>query len=313
MSVVRVLFLGTPEFAIPSLDALLKDEHFEVVGVVTQPDRPAGRQRSLTASPVKQFAQSQGLKVISPETVKDATVLAEIKNFGADAAVVVAFGQILPQDFLDLFTFGAVNIHSSILPRWRGAAPMQRALMAGDTEGGVTLQKIVLALDAGDILGLRKVAIDDAMNAVELHDRLKLLACDLIKIEFMDYIRGHLVGLPQDSNGITYAKKIDKAESEIRWNRSAQDIHNQVRGLALGPQAWTHRAAKKLKILRTKVAGTKSTGVPGAVVAASAGSFSVQCGQGVLEILEVQPESKAAMKVDAFLRGYPTQKGEQLG
>lgn len=313
MSVVRVLFLGTPEFAIPSLNALLEDDHFEVVGVVTQPDRPAGRNRKLTPSPVKVFALEKGLKVISPEKVKTPEVMAEISDFGADAAVVVAFGQILTQEFLDLFTYGAVNVHSSILPRWRGAAPMQRALMAGDTETGVTLQHIVLELDAGDVLGIRRVSVSSEMNAVELHDQLKELARDLIKVDFMDYIRGNLVGEPQDVSKVTYAKKIDKGEAEIDWNKSARTIHNQVRGLAMGPQAWTLRGDKKLKILRSRVAAGSASGAPGEILAVRPDALIVGCGQGALEVLEVQPESKAQMKIDAYMRGYPTSKGDRFG
>ncbi|HWU43744.1 MAG TPA: methionyl-tRNA formyltransferase, partial [Bdellovibrio sp.] len=192
MSKVRVCFLGTPEFAVTSLKALLSDDHFEVVGVVTQPDRPAGRKLQLTPSPVKQLAIVNNLKVLAPEALKkNPLMLDEIRNWGAEVAVVVAFGQILTQEFLDSFRFGCVNIHGSILPRWRGAAPIQRAIEAGDLESGVTLQKMVKKLDAGDIIGLRRIKITPEMNAMELHDQLALLGADLLRVELMDYVRGN--------------------------------------------------------------------------------------------------------------------------
>lgn len=302
MSVVRVVFLGTPEFAVPSLEALIEDEHFEVVGVVSQPDRPAGRKRKLTPSPVKVFAESKGLEVLSPEAVKEEDILAKIRDYKADAAVVVAFGQILTQDFLDIFPFGAVNIHSSILPRWRGAAPMQRALMEGDCESGVSLQKIVLKLDAGDVLGTRKVELDDKINAIELHDQLKVLACDLLKVDFMDYVRGNLGGTPQDETQVTYAKKIEKSEAVIDWGKPAQEIHNQIRGLAMGPQPWAILSGMKLKFHRSAVVNEQ--GSPGDILKKTDGEFIIACGEKALQILEIQPESKAKMDIKAFLRGY---------
>jgi methionyl-tRNA formyltransferase len=258
------LFLGTPEFAVPSLQCLLKDEHFEVVGVVTQPDRPAGRKRRLTPSPIKVFAEEQGLTVYTPEKVKNPEVLEQLKKTNADVAVVVAFGQLLPQAFIDLFTFGAVNIHSSILPRWRGAAPMQRAIMAGDQETGVCLQKIVLKLDAGDVLGIRRVELTDDMDAIDLHDVLKEKSCELLEVELMDYVRGNLGGIAQDESLVTYAKKLETSEGLIDWSKPARETLNQIRGLALGPKTWTFRDGKKLKILKAQMADGQ--GAPGQVI-----------------------------------------------
>ena len=221
MSKVRVCFLGTPDFAVVALKQLLADEHYQVVGVVTQPDRPAGRKMQLTPSPVKQFALSQGLQVITPESVNKDFILQEIESWGAEIAVVVAFGQILSQKFMDLFPFGAVNIHGSILPRWRGAAPIQRAIEAGDVESGVTLQKIVKQLDAGDVIGLRKTVIEPDLTSSQLYERLADLGAELLHIELMDYIRGNLAPMPQDPAGVTIAKKIEKSEAVIDWTRSA--------------------------------------------------------------------------------------------
>lgn len=309
MSIVRVLFLGTPDFAVPSLKALLDDEHFEVVGVATQPDRPAGRNRKLTASPVKKFAQENGLEVFTPETVKNPEVLENFQSLNADAAVVVAFGQILPQEFLDLFTYGAVNVHSSLLPRWRGAAPIQRALMAGDQETGVCLQKVALKLDAGEVLGFRKVEITDEMNALELHDILKEKACDLLTIEFMDFIRGNLAGIPQDESLVTWAKKIEVSEGVIDWRHSAREIHNQVRGMSMGPKTWTFRQGKKLKILKTEIVEEDGES-PGEILSFDKSSFVIACGQGSLRVWRVQPESKAPLDVSEYLKGYPLKVGE---
>ena len=311
MSKVRIVFLGTPEFAVHALKELVKDEHFEIVGVVTQPDRPAGRKMQLTPSPVKSFAQSHGLQVISPESVNKEVILQEIEKWSAEVAVVVAFGQILSTKFLGLFKMGAVNIHGSILPRWRGAAPIQRAIEAGDTESGVTLQKIVKELDAGDIIGIRKCAVDPNMSAMQLHDELAVLGADLLHLELMDYMRGNLAPIPQDPAGITFAKKIDKAECEINWSLPAQQIHNKVRALQMGPGAFTVWQGKKLKIHETRVSSLP--GVPGAVASVTADELIVGCSQGSLSLVTVQPESRTRMKISEFLKGNALAKGDRFG
>lgn len=304
MSKVRVCFLGTPEFAVQSLKSLLSDDHFEVVGVVTQPDRPAGRKMQLTPSAVKTFALSKGLNVISPESVKSEEVQEEIKKWTAEVAVVVAFGQILTQKFMDLFAFGAVNIHGSLLPKWRGAAPIQRAVEAGDTETGVTLQKIVKALDAGDVLGVRKVRLDDNITAMELHDQLALLSGELLHVELMDYVRGNLAPVPQDPAGVTHAKKLDKSESQIDWNLSAKQIHNKVRAFTMGPGTFTTLAGKKIKIHRTRLNPQASSAKPG-TVKWTGDSLLVQTGQQeILEILELQPESRNKISAQEFAKGH---------
>lgn len=210
MSRVRVGFLGTPEFAVTCLRSIIEDEHFEVVGVVTQPDRQAGRKMVLTASPVKSFASAQGLRVISPDSVNKDYILAEVQKWGAEIAIVVAFGQIVSQKFLDSFKFGCVNVHASLLPQWRGAAPIQRAIEAGDKISGVSLQKMVKALDAGDVIGRRMTPITDQMNAKDLHDKLAFLGADLLRVELMDYIRGNLAPLPKTKAKSPTLKKLIK-------------------------------------------------------------------------------------------------------
>lgn len=319
MSKVRVCFLGTPEFAVTSLQALLDDEHFEVVGVVTQPDRPAGRKMQLTPSPVKSLALSRGLPVLTPESLrKEPESVEQIRAWRAEVAVVVAFGQILTQAFLDMFPFGAVNVHGSILPRWRGAAPIQRGIEAGDTESGVTLQKMVKKLDAGDIIGLRRVPLDSEITAMELHDKLAVLGADLLRVELMDYVRGNLVPQPQDESLVTYAHKIDKAESEIRWELPAVAIHNKIRALTMGPGSYTLLGGKKLKIHKTQVRDSGGASSPlfpeaGRLLDVTDKYLSVRCGTGVLNIFEVQPESRTRMTVADFLKGHPLKAGDHLG
>jgi methionyl-tRNA formyltransferase len=311
VSKVRVCFLGTPEFSRVALEALAKDEHFEIVGVVTQPDRPAGRKMQLTPSAVKSFALAHGLKVISPESVNKDVILEEIRSWTAEVAVVVAFGQILSEKFLKLFQRGAVNIHGSILPRWRGAAPIQRAIEAGDTESGVTLQKIVKELDAGDILGIRKLKLETDLSAMDVHDQMAVLGADLLHVELMDYVRGNLAPVPQDPKGVTFAKKISKAESEIDWNRKATDLHNKIRALQMGPGTFTKLQGKVLKIHKSQV--TDASGPAGTVLAVSGDELVIGCGQGSLRLLVVQPESKARMSIADFLKGRNLEKGEKLG
>lgn len=312
MSKVRVCFLGTPEFAVVCLKELLNDEHFEIVAVVTQPDRPAGRKMQLTPSPVKEFALSKGLHVISPESVNKEPMLQEIEKWGAEVGVVVAFGQILSTKFLNLFPKGCVNVHGSVLPRWRGAAPIQRAIEAGDIDSGVTLQKVVKELDAGDLIGTRRTTIKPDQTAAELYDELALLGADLLHVEFMDYLRGNLAPTPQDPSGVTYAKKIEKTESEILWSElTGQQVHNKVRAFNMGPGTWLSLAGKKVKVHKTKVA--QGSGKPGEVIEVSEDRLVVAAKSGAVEILELQPESRNRMPAKDFLKGHPLKKGDLLG
>lgn len=313
MSKVRVLFLGTPDFAVASLARLVSDPHFEIVGVVSQPDRPAGRKMQLKASPVKELALSHGLTVFTPETVNTQEFRDQIKALNAESAAVVAFGQILGQKFLDLFPRGCVNVHGSLLPRWRGAAPIQRAIMAGDGVTGVALQIIVRKLDAGPVLGIRKIALLDSMNSLDVHDVLKGIGADLLAVEYMDYLRGNLTPVAQDEALVTIAPKIDKNEARIDWSKPARAVFNQIRGLAMGPSAHSTRAGAALKFHQTRVAEeTGARATPGEVVGIDATRFTVACGQGSLEVLEVQPESRSKLKASDYLRGYPMKPGERF-
>lgn len=313
MSVIRTVFLGTPEIARHCLESLLADEHFKIVGVITQPDRRAGRKMKLTPSPVKELALAHKIPVLTPVNFKDPELLAEIAGWGAEAGVVVAFGQILPQSFLDIYPRQVVNVHTSLLPHWRGAAPIQRSIMAGETETGVSLQVMVKKLDAGDVIGVRRLQVPESMNAVDLHDAMKPLAADLLRVEFMDYLRGNLVPTPQDDSQVTYAHKIDKQEGLIDWRRPAIQILNQMRGLALGPGVYTTRQGKKLKLHRAQVESYSKKTTPGQVIVVDGDSFLVASGVDALRVETVQPESRAQMSVKDYLRGYPIKPGEKLG
>jgi methionyl-tRNA formyltransferase len=310
MSKVRVVFLGTPNFAVSALKALLEDEHYEVVGVVTQPDRPAGRKMQLQASPVKSFCFSRGLKVISPETVNSDVMLDEFEIWAAEVAIVVAYGQILSEKFIKLFPLGAVNIHGSLLPRWRGAAPVQRAIAYGDSETGVTLQKIVKKLDAGDVLGFRKITITDDLDAEVLLNKMAELSADLLHVELMDYVRGNLSGVPQDETQITYAKKIEKNEGLIDWSKSSRQIFNKVRAFVMGPGTWTTYNKAKLKIHKVNIINEPTQEKAGTVIVANGEDFWVSTGDGIIQVLEVQPESRNRMNIADFIKGYGLKKGE---
>jgi methionyl-tRNA formyltransferase len=306
VSRIRILFLGTPDFAVPALQSLLTDDHFEVVGIVSQPDRPVGRKQEILPTPVKEVALKAGIRVFQPEKVSQPEIIEELKLLKPEAAVVVAFGQILSNEFLNLFPLKAVNLHASLLPRWRGAAPIQRALIAGDEESGVTLQVVVPALDAGPIVGVRKVKIHSEMDAGELYESLRQLGPQLLRTELMDYLRGNLSALEQDVSQVTIAKKIKKGEGAIDWAKSAKEIHQLFRGLKTWPGVWCTRDSKSLKFHQVAVQEKNGAGAkPGTVLAAGADGILVACGAGSLLLKEVQPESKKSMLAASYLQGHP--------
>lgn len=303
----RVLFCGTPEFARHQLEALVQDKDYTVVTVVSQPDRPAGRGHKLTPSPVKSFALERGIPVLTPEAASDEEFITALKKQNYDVCIVVAYGQILRRSFLDMFPGKCVNLHASLLPRWRGAAPIQRAIMSGDAETGICLQVVVPKLDAGAVIGERKLTLQISDDALTVYDKLGTLGKELLAVELKKFLDGSLQPISQDESLVTYAHKIEKRESEIDWSKPAIELHNQVRGLAAGPQASTYFQGKRLKILRTLP--TSGQGAPGQIVEASGESLLVGCGEGLLQLLVVQPESKKPMAVSEFLRGYSVDKG----
>lgn len=316
MKKLKVCFLGTPEFAATSLRYLLSDPYFEIVGVVTQPDRPAGRKLQLTPSEVKVLALENNLNVLTPENLrKEPDVLEQIQKWKAELAIVVAFGQILNEEFLNSFEFGAVNIHGSLLPKWRGAAPIQRSLQNGDRETGVSLQKIVKQLDAGDVIGVRRIAVADDWNANLMYQKLAELGAELLQFDLKDFIKGHLIPIKQDESLVTIAKKIDKSEAEIDWALKSDRIHNQVRGFSMGPGSYTWLDGKKIKIHRSKVKDLTNVDIEkiGRIVGIQRDSISVQCGQGVLDLIDVQPESRNRMSVSDFLKSHPIELKKRFG
>ncbi len=320
----KIVFLGTPDFACPTLEFLLSDTSgFDVVGVITQPDRPAGRNLEVKPSRVKSVMdnyfiekgkRAKKIAVFSPESVSAPDILTKVDALKPDIAVVVAFGQILKPDFLKLFRLGAVNVHASILPRWRGAAPIAWAIISEDPVTGVTLQKVAPTLDAGDIIATSQMDLDESWDAPKLYSELSHRGADIVKRHLQDYIDGKIKAIPQDESQVTYAPKIKKEQGLINWNLRAGQICAQLRAFSPWPGVWTTRAGKKLKILRAKALEFKSAQPPGYLVSQDKYGFAVQCGGATaLLITVIQPESRARQPASEYLKGYPFTKGEYLG
>lgn len=317
MSRIRACFLGTPAFAEVHLKSLLENPIFEVVGVVTQPDRPAGRKMQLTPSPVKSSALAAGLPVLTPENLrKEPEVFSQIREWKADVAVVVAFGQILSQEFLDSFKFGAVNVHGSLLPLWRGAAPIQRSIEAGDKVTGVSLQQMVKKLDAGPVIAERRVELSDTITATELYNRLAVLGCELINIDLPRFINGEIKPVIQDENLVTVAPKIEKEESLLNWNMPAREIHNRVRAFTMGPGTYVNFQGKRLKIHKTSVVEKNATLIAGQIAEIGANQLVIQTSENQISLLEVQPESKSRQNIEDFMKSMqastPYKKGDSF-
>ncbi len=298
---LRLIFMGTPEFAVPTLLELVAHGH-DIAAVYTRAAKPAGRGMKLQLSPVEVEARRLGIPVLTPATLKTPEALEEFRAHGADAAVVVAYGMILPQAILDTPKLGCFNLHASLLPRWRGAAPINRAIMAGDTEAGVMVMKMDVGLDTGDVAMAERLAVTDAMTASDLHDALAPLGGDLMVRAIGALERGKLQLTPQGKEGITYAAKIEKAETRIDWNRPAREVLRHIHGLSPFPGAWCEitieGAAGRVKILRCELAVGSSA--PGDLLD---DRLTVACRQGALRILELQRAGKQPMKAEEFLRG----------
>ena len=311
MSKVRVVFMGTPDFAATPLESMARDDHFEIVEVITQPDKPKGRHMQVQPTEVKAMALKLGLPVRNTESVNTPEFLAHLKTLKADVAVVIAFGQIVSEEFLKLFPYGAVNVHGSLLPKWRGAAPIQRSIEAGDKETGVALQIMVKALDAGAVLGVRKISLGLEDTTSTVYEKLKNLSCELLHVELMDYVRGNLMGEKQDESKVTIAKKLKKEEGLINWNQTSEQITNKIRAFDVWPGTWTTWNGKQLKILKAIPAQAK--GAPGKVIKTDKDAFYVGTSDFSLKITQVQLEGKAKSSVEDFLRGYQLKEGESLG
>ncbi len=308
---MRVLFAGTPEFAIPSLAALIAAKH-DVAMTLTQPDRPAGRGMRETPSPVKRLAQEHGIEVFQPATLKTSDAQSKIAEVKADVMVVAAYGLILPQAILDLPRLGCINVHASLLPRWRGAAPIHRAILAGDRQTGITIMKMAAGLDTGPILsrGVLPIADDDTTGT--LHDKLAKLGGELIVQTLRDLETGTFTAVAQPAEGVTYAEKIAKQEAAIDWTLPASDTERRVRALNPFPVAQTQWRGKTLRIWRA-VAVASEVRKPGLVSAVEQDRIIVSCGEGAIGLLELQRPGGKRLAARDFLQGSTIAVGERLG
>ena len=303
---MRIIFMGTPDFAVPTLTEIVANGH-EVVAVYTRAPKPAGRGQAERRSPVHEAAEGFGIPVFTPKSLRGEAEQIVFASHGAELAVVVAYGLILPKPILDAPELGCLNLHGSLLPRWRGAAPIQRAVMAGDARTGVMVMQMDEGLDTGPVALVDEMPIGPDMTAGELHDRMMLVGADLMVRALAALERGSLAFTPQSAEGVTYAHKIDKAEARIDWNRPARDVHNQIRGLSPFPGAWfelmVNGAPVRVKVLRSSlVAGS---GAPGERIGEG---LTVACAEGAVRLTRVQRQGKDAMDDLAFLRGTPVDR-----
>jgi methionyl-tRNA formyltransferase len=307
---LRLIFMGTPDFAVPTLAEIVGRGH-DVVAVYTRAAKPAGRGMEPKPTPVEREARRFGLQVHTPATLRTPEAAAAFKAHGADAAVVVAYGLILPKPILDAVPLGCFNLHASLLPRWRGAAPINRAIMAGDRETGVMVMKMEEGLDTGPIAMERRVPIPSDMTAGQIHDALARLGADLMVNALSALERSSLTLTPQHAEGVIYAAKISNEETRIDWSRPAQAVHDHIRGLSPFPGAWCELAADgkpvRLKVLRSTMAAGSAE--PGTLLD---DALTVACGEGAVRILELQRAGRQAMKAGDFLRGQPLPRGTRL-
>lgn len=308
----RIVFMGTPDFAVPSLEALI-DRGYRVVGVVTQPDRPRGRKQVFTPPPVKVVAEKRGLSVFQPEKLRDPEGIRSVLAMEPDLVVTAAYGQIVPQAILDAPRYGCINVHASLLPKYRGGAPIHRAVIDGERETGITIMNMVPELDAGDILRQRAIPIDDRDHAGSLHDKLSRLGAELLLETLPDLLAGRIQPVPQDHRRATYAPNIRREDEWIDWRRSAREIYNQVRGLHPWPVASTTWRDTPLKIWWVEWSDAACDQPPGTVIAAGREGIEVAAGEGTVRITRLQPAGKRPMEAEEFLRGRRMSIGERLG
>ena len=310
---MRIVFMGTPDFAVGSLQALCESGKHEILAVVTQPDRPKGRGNKLLQTPVKEYALAQGLTVYQPQKVKTPEFVELLHELQPELIVVAAFGQFLSKEILELPKYGCINVHASLLPKYRGAAPIQYAIIKGEKESGVTIMQMDIGMDTGAMLDKVVVPIAENTTMGELHDALREQGAALL-LQVIDKIAaGTAVAEPQDNEQATYATLLDRSMEHIDWSKTAQEVHNLIRGFNPAPSTFTKLPnGKSLKIWGSKMTAKNSTAAAGTVIETGKHSFFVACGEGVLEITEVQPESKKRMPAQVFLNGRGVQEGDLL-
>ena len=306
---MRVIFAGTPDFAAIALAALIEAGH-EILAVLTQPDRPKGRGMKLTPSPVKTLTLQSNLPVWQPENLKDEAVQQQLRDLQADVMVVAAYGLLLPAAVLNIPEHGCLNIHASLLPRWRGAAPIQRAIEAGDVESGVCIMQMDVGLDTGDVLLSRNTPIKNDATATQLHDALAVIGAEAV-VEALEKLP-ELTAVPQLEAGVTYAQKLSKADAEIDWALGAKQIHNKIRALNPVPGAWSSLNGQVIKIWTSRVLEMSSTATTGSIVAADKQGIAVQTGEGVVLIAELQASGSKRMAAAAFVAGHNNLMGQQF-
>lgn len=309
---MRIVFMGTPDFAVPTLQTLIESGH-QVIGVVTQPDKAKGRSGKLVPTPVKETAMAADIPVFQPNKVKDEVFLHLLRKLNPDVIVVVAFGQILPKEVLELPQYGCLNVHASLLPKLRGAAPIQWSVIEGDDESGVTIMQMDEGLDTGDILMVERYHLDPKETGGSLFDKLSELGGPLILKVLEQAENGRLRPVPQKEEEHTYAKMLNKALGNMDFQKTAVELERLIRGLNPWPSAYTYINGKMLKIWEAQVTDGMNGEEPGTIIEVTRESFTIQTGDGGLKILSLQLEGKKRMDVEAFLRGFSMEKGSKLG
>ncbi|MEY2407777.1 MAG: methionyl-tRNA formyltransferase [Verrucomicrobiota bacterium] len=312
----RIVFMGTADLACSILQALCREPSLEIVAVVSQPDKPRGRDQQLQATPVKAAALRAGLRILQPERARDPAIVDELRLLGPELIVVAAYGQILPQALLDIPRHGCLNVHTSLLPKYRGAAPIQWAILDGQPETGVTIMKMNAGLDTGDIVSQARTDIAPEDNAQTLHDRLARMGGELLIATIPDYLAGRITPRAQSMDGASYARKITREDGRIDWNQPARMLWNRVRGLTPWPGSFTfQQVAGKPRLLKIWSAQLEETtgGEPGKVLSADVSGIVVACGTGALRMLEVQREGGRRLSAKDFLVGNPMSPDERLG
>ncbi len=309
---MKVIFMGTPDFSVGTLEALVEAGH-EVVLAVTQPDKPKGRGKEMQFTPVKECALKYDIPVYQPRRVREAECIEELRKYEADIMVVVAFGQILPKEILEMTKYGCVNVHASLLPKYRGAAPIQWSIIDGEEVTGVTTMQMNEGLDTGDMLLKVEIPIEEKETGGSLHDKLATAGANLCVETLVGLEEGTITAIPQGETTTSYAKMLDKQLGNIDWSKSAIEIERLIRGLSPWPSAYTDWNGKVMKIWDAKVVSDTTDGKVGSIVKVEKDAFFVQTGDGLLKVCELQIPGKKRMDAGAFLRGYQIKEGEMLG